>query len=141
MQLGTGFYCGMTSSKTKHTYTMFGSLSSIRGNHLSHTFDDICSIYFSAFFGFVGMICWLAYVPDPYVVSYSFGLTVLASLLAAIAGCLMIPEVLDGGRQINPNRFWWRHTCHDVKMVEDKNAWYHGVVVLCKHSSNNKQNH
>lgn len=91
---------------------------SIRGTCLAYTAIIIC--FAAAFFGFVGMICWLAFVPDPYVVSYSFGLTVLASILAAIAACLLIPEVLDDGRQISPkNRFWWRHWYIVVKTDEN----------------------
>lgn len=42
------------------------------------------------------MICWVSYVEDPYVVSYSLGLTVLAAILACIAGMLLIPDILDG---------------------------------------------
>lgn len=38
---------------------------------------------------------WITYVSDPYVVSYSFGLTVLAAILACIAGMLLIPDILD----------------------------------------------
>ncbi|XP_045216737.2 uncharacterized protein LOC123566572 [Mercenaria mercenaria] len=75
---------------------------SIRGTCLAYTAMVLC--FSAAFFGFVGMVCWLAYVPDPYVVSYSFGLTVLASILACIAGLLLIPDVLDDGRQVTPNR-------------------------------------
>ena len=71
-----------------------------------HLVLNTISFFFciSAFFGFVGMVCWLSYVPDPYVVSYSLGLTVVASILACIAGLLIMPDVLDDGRQVTPNR-------------------------------------
>ncbi|KAK6171206.1 hypothetical protein SNE40_019444 [Patella caerulea] len=44
---------------------------------------------------FIGMILFLAYFPDPYVVSYSMGLTVLALLLVLVSGAFMIPDVTD----------------------------------------------
>ncbi|XP_060555835.1 uncharacterized protein LOC132716551 [Ruditapes philippinarum] len=75
---------------------------SMRGTCLAYT--AMIMLFTAAFFCFVGMICWLSYVPDPYVVSYSLGLTVIAAILACIAGLLIIPEVLDDGRQVTPNR-------------------------------------
>lgn len=78
-----------------------------RGNCLAITAIIMC--FSASFCGFVGMICWLVYVPDPYVVSYSLGLTVLASILACIAGLLLFPDVLDDGRrQVTPNRRFMR---------------------------------
>lgn len=72
-----------------------------RGKCLAITAIVMC--FSAAFFGFIGMICWLVYVQDPYVVSYSLGLTVLASILACIAGLLLFPDVLDDNRrQITP---------------------------------------
>ncbi|XP_071108710.1 uncharacterized protein [Haliotis cracherodii] len=41
---------------------------------------------------FIGMCLCLAYVPFPYVVSFSMGLTVLGYLLILIAGALLIPD-------------------------------------------------
>ncbi|KAH3837342.1 uncharacterized protein LOC127879473 [Dreissena polymorpha] len=68
----------------------------------------------ASFLGFVGMICWLVYVPSPYKTSWSMGLTVLAAILACIAGLLIIPDILDSrfnprtSRQISPNRRFMR---------------------------------
>jgi len=58
----------------------------------------------AALLGFITMIVWLVYVQDPYEASWSMGLTVLASLLAAIAGLLLIPDVLDDGYSSAPRR-------------------------------------
>ncbi|CAL1526275.1 unnamed protein product [Lymnaea stagnalis] len=41
---------------------------------------------------FVGMVIFITTIPDPYVVSYSLGLTVIAMTLILIAGTLMIPD-------------------------------------------------
>lgn len=49
----------------------------------------------AAFVILVGMIIWMVYVTSPYVISWSMGLTVLAGILAGIAGCLLVPDVLD----------------------------------------------
>lgn len=57
----------------------------------------IVMCFIAALFTFIGMICWLAYIPDPYVVSYSMGLTVMAAILAVIAGLLLIPDTMDDG--------------------------------------------
>lgn len=41
----------------------------------------------------MGMIAWLVYVTDPWAVSYSFGFSVIALVLVAISGILLIPDV------------------------------------------------
>lgn len=42
-----------------------------------------------------GMIVWLVTIPNPFIVSFSLGLTVLAFLLVYIAGTLLIPDVFE----------------------------------------------
>ena len=41
------------------------------------------------------MIIWLVTIPNPFIVSFSMGLTVLAYLLVFIAGTLLIPDVFE----------------------------------------------
>ena len=43
----------------------------------------------------IGMIIWLVTIPNPFIVSFSLGLTVLAYLLVFIAGTLLIPDVFE----------------------------------------------
>lgn len=51
--------------------------------------------FFAGIMSFVGMIMWLAFIPSPFVVSFSLGLTVIAFLLVLIAGVLLIPDVFE----------------------------------------------
>ncbi|XP_055896591.1 uncharacterized protein LOC106065833 [Biomphalaria glabrata] len=44
---------------------------------------------------FVGMVVFITSVPDPFVVSFSLGLTVIGMTLILIAGTLMIPDSFD----------------------------------------------
>lgn len=46
-----------------------------------------------AAFMLMGMIAWLVYVTDPWAVSYSFGFSIIALVLVAISGILLIPDV------------------------------------------------
>lgn len=51
--------------------------------------------FFAGTMSFVGMIIMLAFIPSPFVVSFSLGLTVIAYLLVLIAGVLLIPDVFE----------------------------------------------
>ncbi|KAL4228066.1 hypothetical protein ACF0H5_013502 [Mactra antiquata] len=73
-------------------------------------FASTCIVmcFITALFGFTGIICWLVYIKDPYIVSYSMGIALLAIFLAWIAGVLLIPDILRKGKssnqRINPSR-------------------------------------
>jgi len=45
------------------------------------------------------MILWLMAVEDPYIIGYSMPVTVIAAILALIAGFLLFPDVIDRGQQ------------------------------------------
>lgn len=49
--------------------------------------------FVTAAFMLMGMIAWLVYVTDPWAVSYSFGFSIIALVLVAISGILLIPDV------------------------------------------------
>ncbi|KAH9508574.1 hypothetical protein Btru_052054 [Bulinus truncatus] len=44
---------------------------------------------------FIGMVIFITTIPDPFVVSFSLGLTVIAMTLILIAGTLMIPDSFE----------------------------------------------
>ncbi|XP_059174071.1 uncharacterized protein LOC131954421 [Physella acuta] len=52
-------------------------------------------LYIAGGCSFVGMVVFITTVPDPYVVSFSLGLTVIAMTLILIAGTLMIPDSFE----------------------------------------------
>ena len=68
---------------------------------------------FSALFGLIGMAVWLAYIEYPYQAYWSLGLTVLAFTLAAIAGFLLIPDLVQ-------NRFGERLVESRVGTYDDR---------------------
>jgi hypothetical protein len=51
--------------------------------------------YIAGASSFVGMIIFVTSIPDPFIVSWSLGLTVIAMTLILIAGTLMIPDSLE----------------------------------------------
>ncbi|BFY98371.1 hypothetical protein BsWGS_01421 [Bradybaena similaris] len=51
--------------------------------------------YIAGASSFIGMIIFVTSIPDPFVVSFSLGLTVIAMTLILIAGTLMIPDSFE----------------------------------------------
>ncbi|XP_052795616.1 uncharacterized protein LOC128228369 [Mya arenaria] len=77
-------------------------VSGARGKCIAITAASFCLT--TGLLGFICMIVWLVYVQDPYESSWSMGLVVLGSILAAIAGLLLIPDVLDNSASPRRNR-------------------------------------
>ncbi|ESP01209.1 hypothetical protein LOTGIDRAFT_230597 [Lottia gigantea] len=84
------FIAALFTTILSGVYVLF---ESARTRNLAIALMSLCVL--TAVFSFIGMILFLAYFPEPYVVSYSMGLTVLAMLLILIAGAFMIPDVTD----------------------------------------------
>ncbi|XP_041374145.1 uncharacterized protein LOC121387182 [Gigantopelta aegis] len=59
-------------------------------------------------FTMIGMIIWLAYIPSPFVVSFSLGLCILGMILTLIAGALLIPEVFEPRYRADSDRGYSR---------------------------------